>query len=314
MAISPRELRENRQAAERMLKTILAEARGDRRVLQTRLATEARRLVGSRDDAQQNLGVLLLNAAGFTIQQNDQGKLIATQRPTDEQGNPAPAQARRSTILGIGRGNDGTGTESHLDDDGWNRGYQEQRLAARQEPKIFTPESSNVHSFTWFAPGNPSANREVIGTLYVTYKAPTINSDNVTVGRNASGFKQLRGRAGSTISGKSDGPGVTYAYYRVPRIVFEKMKSATSKGKFVWNNLRTRGTIYGHKYQYGVVSGAMIEHNNEPLEYVPRKATRNGLKKRALANVTQRAGRRGYVTSTLPERPSGSYLRHQQGK
>lgn len=297
-----------------MLNSILAEARGDRRVLQTRLATEARRLVGSRDDAQQTLGVMLLNAAGFTIQENNQGKLVATQRPTDEQGNAVPAQARRSTILGIGRGDNGAGTDSHLNDDGWNRGFQEQRQAARREPTILTPESSNVYSFTWFAPGNPSANREVIGTLYVTFKAPTLNSDSVTTGRNPSGFRQLRGRYGSTITGKSDAAGVTYAYYRVPRIVFEKMKNATSKGKFVWNNLRTRGTIYGHKYQYGVVSGALVDHNNEPFYYVPRRATRDGFKKRAVADVTQRTGRRGYVTSTLPERTNGSYLRHQQGK
>jgi hypothetical protein len=303
MAISLTELRDNRRNADRMFNAMLAETRGDRRALRDRLAAESRRLIGSRNDADQSLGVLLLNAAGYEIQQDAAGKLIAKHRSTDERGDTVNQDARRPQFINPG---DGGG----LRDDGWSRGMQQRRIGERQNELILTPESSNVHSFTWYAPGNPGASNEVIGTLYVTFKAPTLNSENVIARKNQSGWKELRGRAGKTVTGKSGDAGVTYAYYRVPRVVFERMKKTASKGKFVWSNLRVRGTIYGHRYQYGVVQGAVMEHGGEQMEYVPRKATQDGFRKRAVADITQRGGRRGFVTSTLPEK---TYLRRSGG-
>jgi hypothetical protein len=63
-------------------------------------------------------------------------------------------------------------------------------------------------------------------------------------------------------------PGPMYFYYRVPPEVFQRFRVAASKGKFVWDKLRIRGTVSGHQYQYDLKGIAE--------EYVPRKATRFG--------------------------------------
>jgi hypothetical protein len=60
-------------------------------------------------------------------------------------------------------------------------------------------------------------------------------------------------------------PGALYYYYNVPTDIFRRFQRAASKGKFVWDNLRIRGTVSGHKFDYslqGIARG-----------YVPRKAT-----------------------------------------
>lgn len=69
-------------------------------------------------------------------------------------------------------------------------------------------------------------------------------------------------------SGSGRVPGPMYYYYRVLPEVFQHFLVASSKGKFVWDNLRVRGTVSGHQYKYelkGISQG-----------YVPRKATAYG--------------------------------------
>jgi hypothetical protein len=67
---------------------------------------------------------------------------------------------------------------------------------------------------------------------------------------------------------KSTEPGPTYAYYTVPVRVYQRFKqeAAGSAGRAVWDNLRVRGTLWGHQFTYRLVhvSG----------EYIPRKAVR----------------------------------------
>ncbi len=97
-----------------------------------------------------------------------------------------------------------------------------------------TPESSNVHSYgydveSWY--------------LYVRFRAPG---------------KSVNGR-------RPNAPGSLYRYSHVPPEKFLKMFNASSKGKWIWSNIRIRGTLSGHQHDYalvGVVAG-----------YVPRKAT-----------------------------------------
>lgn len=60
-------------------------------------------------------------------------------------------------------------------------------------------------------------------------------------------------------------PGALYYYYNVPTDLFRRFQKAASKGKFVWDNLRIRGTVSGHKFDYALQG---IAHG-----YVPRKAT-----------------------------------------
>lgn len=59
--------------------------------------------------------------------------------------------------------------------------------------------------------------------------------------------------------------GALYDYYHVPTAVFQSFRRAASKGKFVWDKLRIRGTVSGTRFDYkltGISRG-----------YVPRKAT-----------------------------------------
>lgn len=127
---------------------------------------------------------------------------------------------------------------------GWPQAQEQRQQIGRKideqaEPfvnmqtEMIPVSSSNVHSI-----GFRYENRD-IGTLLVRYLAELPN-------------------------GRRGGPGPLYEYFKVPSILFERFKQAGSKGKFVWDNLRIRGTKSGHKFQYdlsGITQG-----------YVPRRA------------------------------------------
>jgi hypothetical protein len=157
-----------------------------------------------------------------------------------------------------------------------------------QEAEILTPQSSNVFSFSYDAEAS---------ILYVTFKGVTVNPKSVGVGKGAHGGRaQLLGKLGHTITGRTNTRGAQYAYLDVPARVYERMKLAVSKGKFVWDELRIRGTVYGHQYRYMLVQGqAGVAHGHA---YIPRKATIRGFQTRSVAD--QGIGRRGYQSSTLP--------------
>ncbi len=61
------------------------------------------------------------------------------------------------------------------------------------------------------------------------------------------------------------GPGPIYAYSYVPPQMFVDLLESRSKGGWVWDNLRIRGTVSGHRFDYRLVAIAG--------GYVPRKAT-----------------------------------------
>jgi hypothetical protein len=59
-------------------------------------------------------------------------------------------------------------------------------------------------------------------------------------------------------------PGPEYEYSAVHPLIFDAFRAADSKGQFVWDRLRIRGTISGHRFDYkltGIADG-----------YVPRQA------------------------------------------
>ena len=65
--------------------------------------------------------------------------------------------------------------------------------------------------------------------------------------------------------GKDSTAGPLYYYFNVPTMKFREFQKAKSKGEWVWDKLRVRGTVSGHRYDYklaGITGG-----------YVPRKAT-----------------------------------------
>lgn len=86
------------------------------------------------------------------------------------------------------------------------------------------------------------------------------------------------------------GPGPLYRYKSVDRSVFDAFKRASSKGSFVWDNLRVRGTISGHEYSYEL-AGVGDD------EYVPRQAGLKRGQKGEFFMPRNFNGRR----STLPE-------------
>lgn len=154
-------------------------------------------------------------------------------------------------------------------------------------------QSSNVFSFQYDFQAS---------TLFVTYWGHKINSGGVSKGRVRRGKGQSRpqliGQAGRTVAGGRGGRGALYAYFDVPVRVFERMRRASSKGKFVWDELRQRGTVYGHKYRYSLVQGQVSTQKGVRGVYIPRKATPQGFKSRSLADLGN--GRRGFQASTLP--------------
>lgn len=128
-------------------------------------------------------------------------------------------------------------------------------------------------------------------TIYVAYLAPQL--DRSKVSHHPSG--SLRVETGAH-QGKRNAPGATYAYLDVPARVFRRMQSAASKGKFIWDELRIRGTIYGHQYRYMLVAGAPTEGG----VYVPRKATKKGLRFRSVAAPGK--GRRSAFAASMVEK------------
>jgi hypothetical protein len=167
--------------------------------------------------------------------------------------------------------------------------------AAGESPygkEVLTPQSSNVFSFSY----DPEAS-----ILYVTFKGVTVSQKkgHVTRGKGVHGGReQFLGKLGSTITGRTNSRGAQYAYLDVPARVYERMKLASSKGKFVWSELRIRGSIYGHRYRYMLVQGGAVSVRGQVGTYTPRKATKRGFQPRSTADAG--IGRRGYESSTLP--------------
>lgn len=152
-------------------------------------------------------------------------------------------------------------------------------------------KSSNVWAFQYHYPSS---------TLRVTFKAPKLNPRSVSVARSKGGLSRVKGTLGKTITGKSNQPGPVYHYFDVPARVFMRLTKAGSPGAGVWDELRIRGTVYGHQYRYQLASGAIVQVGDGRMAaYVPRRATRKGFRSRSLAEVGR--GKRRYMTSSLPE-------------
>lgn len=182
-------------------------------------------------------------------------------------------------------------------------------------PEVLTPNSTNVYSFRYYRrPG------EQTGTLYVTFKAHSVS--NTTKGHDHKGGKwsreQLIGTAGRTVGQKGSGPGATYAYLRVPPNIYEQLHAVRnqgdqhgpgtkSPGTGVWELLRIRGTIHGHKYTYVLMQGQI--DTGQGGVYIPRKATAQGFRTRSLRDAGTGPG--GFKTSTLPEQQGFSTRRRR---
>jgi hypothetical protein len=173
------------------------------------------------------------------------------------------------------------------------RGVKDDANIPRLSKKYMTPNSSNVYMFQY---------DYLTSTCYVQYKAPQINTAAVTNYQSAGGMRAMAGDMGKTIIGKTNDPGPLYAYYDVPNKVFQTLVQAitNSAGKAVWDELRIRGSVHGHQFRYGLVSGVMVPgEGGELANYVPRRAVKGGFKSRSVRTIG--AGRGRYVSSTLPQ-------------
>lgn len=86
------------------------------------------------------------------------------------------------------------------------------------------------------------------------------------------------------------GPGAMYSYKSVPYEIFKAFKIAASKGGFVWDELRVRGTVSGHQFDYQLADLGEMSH-------VPRQA---GFKTGQTGEFYMPRNFRGQ-RSTLPE-------------
>lgn len=153
-----------------------------------------------------------------------------------------------------------------------------QRTYARNSPvitgKMVEVSSSNVHSIGYRldpeSPGN--------SVLLVRY---------------------LHKRNGSSR------PGAMYAYYNISPDDFQVLRRAASKGEWVWDELRIRGTRSGHQVPY-TLKGIAGDG------YVPRQAVQIGDEEffvvRTVEGVSRKTGRARAYQSELPNQRIGRGL------
>jgi hypothetical protein len=111
-------------------------------------------------------------------------------------------------------------------------------------------------------------------------------------------YKQKDRQSGR--SGTVGGP--TYEYLDVHPDWFDDLQQAGSKGKWVWDQLRIRGTVAGHQYRYNLTRAAQ--------GYLPRRAlVRNGIQRfqRRQRTAVYSDGRTEILTSPLPNAVIGRY-------
>lgn len=139
--------------------------------------------------------------------------------------------------------------------------------------------SSNVHSYGYDI---------TTATLYVRYLSANLDGSKVKFKRNDAGGLQHVSVGKGAFRGRSSKPGPMYAYFGVPNRVFRAMQGAISKGKFVWDALRVRGSIWRHQYAYKLVAAGVAHIGKDSagradsIMYVPRRASRKGFVRREL--------------------------------
>lgn len=167
-------------------------------------------------------------------------------------------------------------------------------LPGQEVEQIYAPDSSNVYSLSFDRPAGSTT-----GDLFITYRAVNINRDAVSKGSQRRGKSKslvgLVGTSGKTVAGgkRENRPGSRYVYRKVPASVWARLREAHSKGEEIWRSVRVKGSIFGHRYSYQLVSPDV--QVGLQASYVPRRATAAGFKTRSL-NVM--GG--GFLASTLP--------------
>lgn len=195
------------------------------------------------------------------------------QRPT-RPGQPPPRQPPPRQIPSHGRRQTRIRDVRDLDNDWPEEQVIDTRIISAPivtnsnvfDNEIETPQSSNVFSFAY------DFDQSI---LYVTFKAPGPAVKKETRVSSSTGKEY-------TLYHRAHKRGPMYSYggrmRKIPQHVYSRMKSAASAGEFVWDELRIRGTIYGHRYPYTLVNPGELSDGSV---YVPRKATKRGFRVRS---------------------------------
>jgi len=147
-------------------------------------------------------------------------------------------------------------------------------------PMQIVTGSSNVYAIGY----NPDTR-----TCRVQFLATSVYADSIK-GRGHKGRGRARGKLGKTLSNRRHGPGPVYDYHNVPPGIFKRLQAASSKGKAIWDNLRIRGTVYGHQYDYSLSAASVVDvvqrvyqqgqsfpgKKVASITYVPRRAAGPG--------------------------------------
>lgn len=224
----------------------------------------------------------LLTNAGYTI--TPAGKVIPASRPfwQDE-----PAEEEQQAEPPVNVSSRPTQSTPSREPEETREAEDQGEPEITMTPEIRTPASSNVYSFQYDYEAK---------ILYVRYQEHTVNPASMS---KAGGRTHVRGHLGHTVGGKSGAPGARYAYYNVPARIFEKMVRAPSAGRAVWDELRVRGTAYGHRFQYSLSEAQTVTHQGVTGVYIPRKITAQGYRARTMP--VEGTGRRLWAHSALPE-------------
>jgi hypothetical protein len=184
---------------------------------------------------------------------------------------------------------------------------------SRKKPADVEKELDKI-SREEFAVGNATVKRAKTGTLTIKQAGSTervpptdplftgemipVNSSNVhSIGYDLAETRLKIRFLATGRNGKRSGAGPMYFYYQVPMRMFKRLRTTGSKGTWVWDHLRIRGTVSGHQFDYSL---AGLGQGN----YIPRKATYAGsgkevyMPRQFMVNGKTRHSRFGYQEAT----------------
>lgn len=181
---------------------------------------------------------------------------------------------------------------------GWQQRARPQRPEARPEPARVeparAPERESILGVDQFT-------RDLIMGRMYDVTSSNVHSIGMRIDEPSSRTGQLFIRFLGGDSQNRAGLGSMYEYRDVPVDLFREFLSAASKGTFVWDHIRVRGTVSGHRFSYelvGITEGyvprqAAIRRGQQGEWYLRRTFTSMEFKNGKMVPVK--------ITSRLPE-------------
>ena len=185
------------------------------------------------------------------------------------------------------------GATSHIFTHDWDDGAG-QSFPAPAKPNPKPPpdfQEWDTDSGQSFPPPKPTEFESAIGDAPAKLRMIRVQSSNVHSIGYDDVTETLYIRYLGTVGDRRAGPGALYEYRDVPISVWDRFVFASSKGGFVWDEIRVRGTVSGHRYSYEFIGTG-------PRGYIPRRA---GLKRGESGEFYMRRKFKGRE-SGLPER------------